>query len=302
MSVAVGKDANKQCCASCGIAGGDDVKLKDCSACHLVKYCSVKCQKDHWPQHKKECKGRVAELRDEILFKQPESSHLGDCPICYLPLSIDKSKYGYVSYSCCSKRTCAGCDYNNHKRESQGRLQHSCPFCRKAAPGTGEEINEQWMKRIEANDPFAMRFIGTIRYKQGDYKAAFGYWTRAADLGDVEAHYQLSNLYRGEKQVVEKDQKMELYHTEQAAIGGHPRARHNLACLEGKNGRADRAGKHFIIAAKLGFGESLERVKGLYKVGLISKDDFAAALRGHQAAIAATKSPQREEAAKFVRI
>ena len=66
-------------CASCGVAGGDDIKLKKCTACYLVKYCSVKCQRDHWKQHKKECKKRAAELKDEILFKQPESSHLGDC-------------------------------------------------------------------------------------------------------------------------------------------------------------------------------------------------------------------------------
>ena len=79
-------------CASCGVAGGDDIKLKKCD-CKLVKYCSVKCQRDHRPKHKKECKKRAAELRDEILFKQPESSsYLGDCPICYLPLSIDVKK------------------------------------------------------------------------------------------------------------------------------------------------------------------------------------------------------------------
>eukprot|EP00984_Skeletonema_dohrnii_P035791 scaffold35973_cov122-Skeletonema_dohrnii-CCMP3373.AAC.2 len=33
-------------------------------------------------QHKKECKKRAAEFRDELLFKQPESCHEGDCPIC----------------------------------------------------------------------------------------------------------------------------------------------------------------------------------------------------------------------------
>ena len=64
------------CCASCGTTGNDDVKLKDCSACHLMKYCSVKCQKDHRPQHKKECKKRAAELHDELLFKQPENTHI----------------------------------------------------------------------------------------------------------------------------------------------------------------------------------------------------------------------------------
>eukprot|EP00985_Skeletonema_marinoi_P010065 scaffold4743_cov161-Skeletonema_marinoi.AAC.1 len=52
-------------CASCGIAAVDAVKLKKCTACYLVRYCSVKCQKQHRPKHKKECKKRAAELRDE---------------------------------------------------------------------------------------------------------------------------------------------------------------------------------------------------------------------------------------------
>ncbi len=120
-----------QRCSSCGVAGGDDMKLKDCSACHLVKYCSVKCQKDHRPQHKKDCKKRAAELKDEILFKQPESTHFGDCPICCLPLPLDP-QFSMLN-SCCSKTICIGCVYANQKREIEGRLEHKCPFCRKPA-------------------------------------------------------------------------------------------------------------------------------------------------------------------------
>ena len=48
-------EAADEVCASCGKAAVDDVKLKKC-ACNLVKYCSVACQKDHRPQHKKICK------------------------------------------------------------------------------------------------------------------------------------------------------------------------------------------------------------------------------------------------------
>ena len=76
-------------CASCGIAEIDEIKLKTCTACKFVRYCSVECQKKHWPQHKRACKKRMAELRDKILFRQPESSCLGDCPICCLPIPLD---------------------------------------------------------------------------------------------------------------------------------------------------------------------------------------------------------------------
>eukprot|EP00984_Skeletonema_dohrnii_P001170 scaffold359_cov83-Skeletonema_dohrnii-CCMP3373.AAC.1 len=56
--------------------------------------------------------------------------------------------------------------------------------------------------------------------------------------------------------------------------------------------------KHWVIAAALGHDGSLDALKDSYEDGLVSKEDFAAALRAHQAAIEATKSPQREAAEK----
>jgi hypothetical protein len=41
---------------------------------------------------------------------------------------------------------------------------------------------------------------------------------------------------------------------------------------------------------------SLDALKGGFKSGIVAKDDLTAALRGHQAAIDAAKSPQRDEA------
>ena len=83
---------------------------------------------------------------------------------------------------------------------------------------------------------------------------------------------------------------------EQAAIAGHPYARHHLAHLEAENGKIDRAAKYFIIAAHLGHEESLGALKQAYAKGAVSKEDFAVALRAYQAAVNATKSPQRDEA------
>ena len=285
-------------CASCGIADGDGIKLKKCTACYLVQYCSVKCQKEHRKQHKKECKKRAAELHDEILFKQPEGTHLGDCPICCLPVSTDLEKS--ILYSCCSKYICKGCSVANKKRELEGRLQRTCPFCRTDLPKTDEERNKLKMKRIEANDPVALCSMGMDTYDEGDLEAAFEYYTKAAAYGDVEAQYRLSMMYN-EGEGVEKDKKMELHHLTEAAMEGHPEARHNLGYVEEENGRMDRAAKHFIIAAKLGFDDSLECVKDLYKDGHVSKDDFAAALRGHHTAVVASKSSQREAAYQFLR-
>ena len=66
-------NCSSSCCASCGIAEIDDIKLKHCDGCDLVKYCSDACQRDQKSEHEEECKKRAAELRDELLFKQPEA-------------------------------------------------------------------------------------------------------------------------------------------------------------------------------------------------------------------------------------
>ena len=100
---------------------------------------------------------------------------------------------------------------------------------------------------------------------------------------------------------VEKNEKKELRHLEEAAIGGHPNARNNLGCIEFSNDRHERAMKHFVMAATLGYDMSLAKVKVCFKIGHVSKENFAAALRAHQAAVDATKSPQREEADAFQR-
>ncbi len=285
-------EAETDTCASCGIAAVDDVKLKDCSACKLVKYCGINCQREHRPKHKEACKIRAAELRDELLFKQPESTHLGDCPICCFPLSLDPLQKVYME--CCSKSVCQGCFCTNAIREMKGSLEPKCSFCRSPLSKSEEESKTKHTKRNQANDPEAIYYEGHGLHNDGEYEAAFEYYKKAADLGHVIAHFGLSLMYLDGKGVA-KDEKKGVYHLEQAAIGGHPAARYNLGCLDERDGQLDRAVKHWIIAANLGHDNSLKALKVSYREGLVSKEDFAAVLRAHQAAVDATKSPQREK-------
>ena len=343
------------CCASCGRAEIDDIKLKKCKDCDLVKYCSDKCLENHRPCHDEECKKRRAELRDRDLFTVPESSHLGECPICCLPLPIDECESRLMS--CCSKNICNGCDYTNAKRESEAGLEQRCAYCREPQPKSIEEAHKRLMARVKKNCPVAMRHMGKICRNQADYETALEYLTKAAELGDTGAHFSLSVLYlmgQGvEKDIkkyiyhseeaaigghptarhnlgclewnltkaaelgdakahfllsclyhkgqgVEKDEKKEVFHSEEAAIGGHPTARHNLGCEEYENG-FKRVRKHFIIAANLGDHDSLKLLKELYADGHASKEDYAAALRGYQAAVEATKSAERKKAGEAIK-
>ncbi len=320
-------DLSDEVCASCGIAAVDDIKLKDCNGgCDLVKYCSDNCQELHREQHEEECKERkdkiqkrldeipddiqtrAAELRqtfsrdelhDKQLFAQPGMSYMGECPLCCLPLSLHPSKS--IMMGCCCKLICLGCCDANQKREVEQGLKHRCAFCREPKPKSGEEFEKNIMERVKKNDPAAMSHMAKKDYGKGDYGKAFLYLTNAAELGHVEAHFCLGDLYRtGEG--VEKDEEKAVYHLELAAIDGHPGARYILADYEQSKGRFERAARHFIINANLGCDFSLQQVKFLFVNGVVSKDEYAAALRGYQAAVNETKSAEREkaEAAKFV--
>jgi TPR repeat protein len=184
-------------------------------------------------------------------------------------------------------------------REDEQGLRHKCPFCREPLPKTEEEMEQNCEKRIKTNDPVALYLMGSKRDRKGDFGRATEYYKKAAKLGNIEAHYNLSFLYR-KGLGVEKDMKKELYHLEEAAIGGHPDAMCNLGYYEWNNGRYDRAVNHYIIAAKLGLDRGMETVKKGFMRGLVSKEHYSAALRGHQAAVDATKSKQRDAAEKAI--
>jgi hypothetical protein len=153
------------CCDECGKEGG--VSLKTCKACMNVKYCNASCQHKHWPTHKTACKLRAAELRDEVLFKDPPAKE--DCPICFLPMPMKLiccaslpdatilsvpiydfaktneelvNKDTEVYLPCCGKTICKGCIYSFCESGNDDK----CPFCNSAIP---TKITKQTKKRLE---------------------------------------------------------------------------------------------------------------------------------------------------------
>jgi tetratricopeptide (TPR) repeat protein len=294
-------DQNDDVCANCGIAQVDEIKLKDCDGCDLVKYCGDNCREEHREQHEDECKKRARKLHDDDLFTLPDGTHLGECPICFLPMPLDQRKS--LFNTCCSKMICMGCIIAQTSSINDQLNASRCPFCREPAPdGSPEDINEEsrsrLLERVKANDPAAMREWGRRHYNEGDYDSAFDYYTKASELGDIDAHCLLGHMYwMGEG--VEKDEKKVVYFLEKAAIGGHAYARNVLAAMELNDGRTERAVKHLIIAAKLGCETSMKDLWWYFKDGNINKEDLDATLRAHQAAVDATKSSERTFAEVF---
>jgi hypothetical protein len=226
-----------------------------------------------------------------LLYKQPSHSHLGDCPICYIPFPLDESRA--VIMPCCSKRVCHGCDFTiNFMNQEEQR----CYFCRSIVPESEEEISKCRLIRVEANDPEALFFEGYDQHIIGAHYRAFKLWSESAKLGNVKALFQLSKYCT----ILDPEGlDEEIFHGFcLAAIAGHPGARDYLGSREWKNNNVEGAVKHWVIAAMQGHDEAIKKLLEVYKVkkGVVSKMDLDAALRAHQAAVDATKSPQRKNA------
>ena len=283
-------------CANCGKEGSDG--LKACTACKLVKYCNRDCQIAHRSMHKKACRKRAAEIRDEELFKQPPPKE--DCSICLLCLPTLESGTAY--YACCGKMICSGCGfapvYDNLGNEIS---EEKCPFCRTPTPDS-EESNERLQKRVKVDDAHAIFTLGCY-YRYGeedgfpqDYDKAFELFIRAGDLGSVKAYCNVGHAYDfGEG--VERDEKEADYNYKLAAIGGNDVARYNLGFNEEKAGNMNSALKHYMIAAGGGDDISLKQIQKLYTNGHATKDDYTQALRAYQAYLVEIKSAQRDAAA-----
>ena len=282
-------------CANCGKGEESAGDLKACTACKMVKYCNRDCQIAHRPQHKKECKKRAAELHDEKLFKQPPPAE--DCPICMLLLPSLHTGWKYRG--CCGKMICSGCIHAVAIRDGGVGL---CPFCRTPTPTT-EEVVEQYKKRLKVDDAVAIYDMGGC-YSEGlyglpqDYNKALELWHKAADLGNATSYYSIGGAYY-HGNGVERDEKKALHYWELAAMGGDTDARQNLGCVEEEAGNMDRALKHHMIAAGVGYTRSLEKIKLMFMNGHATKDDYAKALQVYQANLVEIKSAQRDQAAAF---
>ena len=288
----------KEACANCGKTGSDTVKLKNCTACRLVKYCCVDCQKVHRKQHKKACKQRAAELKDEQLYKQGHERPEGDfCPICTLPIPIPTGQHS-VFEVCCMKRVCDGCNI-----AAQNRGMHDCAFCRTPVPDSDSHTLAMIQARAEKKDPEAISHLGSKYFfgflgLQKDTRKAVDLYTEAAELGSVEALFNLGNMYYHGKGVHKDEAKGTEYH-KKAAMQGNVHSRYNLGYYEVGKGGPDRAVEHFMISAKMGHKSSIEAIKKMFTMGLARKEQYAEALKGYQDAVEEMKSHDRDEAKRL---
>jgi TPR repeat protein len=308
------------CCADCGEEGG--ASLKACTACKLVKYCNVNCQKNHWPKHKKACKQRAAELRDEALFKDPPAKE--ECPICFLPMplklvccvslppatitsgvpvrdfanankELDKVNTEQY-YTCCGKSICRGC-VNSFCRSGN---YMNCPYCKSEQyRKTDEDKVEDLMKRVEVNDANSIYVLGTWYYDgsgglEQDHAKAMVLYARAAELGCSQAHYRLGVQFDDVG-----DLKKAKFHYEAAAMAGQETARNNLGYIEAQFGNRERAVKHLKIAASAGHYYAMHSVLDAFEKGYVSREAMNSTLAAYNNSCVEMRSEARDAAIRI---
>ncbi|EJK76944.1 hypothetical protein THAOC_01264 [Thalassiosira oceanica] len=288
-------DDGDEACANCGKLGSDAVKLKNCTACRLVKYCGVDCQRAHRKKHKKACKQRVAELKDEQLYSQGHERPEGDfCPICTLPIPLPMDEHSFFM-ACCLKRICGGCYL-----ASLISGMRDCAFCRMPHPNSDAGALAMIQTRVAKKDPTAIHTLGKY-YHQGrlglqkDMRRAVKLWEEAAELGSIDALYNLGNAYdQGDGVQLDKEKAAQFW--TKAAMQGHVLSRSHLGCFEIEKGDYGRAVKHYLISAKMGYEGALEMIKNMFTEGFATKGQYAEALKGYQNAVEEMKSHDRDEA------
>ena len=167
--------------------------------------------------------------------------------------------------------------------------------------GSLERVN----KRIHAGDTDAMNELAHC-FSEGsngmprDSAKAIELYTRASELGNIQASARLGDIYNPEFDCgigLERDQRDRKKCTDYykiAAKGGHEPARYNLGALERNAGNVRVGMKHYMIAASAGYDYALAQVKDGYIIGDVTKDEFAKTLRAHKDAQDEMESDHRK--------
>jgi TPR repeat protein len=242
------------------------------------------------------------ELDIGLLEKLPPQE---ECPICLRVLPLHPKLSTYVT--CCGKTLCGGCEFQ-HKikrleqaaEEGQKLVPPMCAFCRTTAPKDDEEILLRLRKRVEHEDPQAMRNLAGV-YSNGRYglrvdqAKCIDLIRQSAGLGYPPAQYQLGHFYCTGKMGFEQNQEEAFKYFEKAAEGGDLISRHILGDIEFGNGDYVAAMRHWRLSASGGRRSSMEGLITCFEDGLLHHADLAETLLAMYRARAEMKSEDRNQ-------
>ena len=232
-----------------------------------------------------------------MLFTKPKKIincvSLPDATISSMPkanVELAKKEMAHY-YSCWGKRICKGCVYSFTQSGNIGK----CHFCNAdRASKTNEEVVEDVMKRVEANDVASINLLADTYYKglngvQQDRTSAMELYVRAADLGNTKAHGSLSDIYHEGGGL-----KKAKFHCEAAAMAGHEGARCNLGTMEAQSGNIGPAVKHWMIAASCGNYKAMQNLLIAFNQGSTSRATIDSTLTAYNTSCVEMRSEARD--------
>ena len=180
-----------------------------------------------------------------------------ECPICFLPFSSRRRERVYQA--CCCQIICLGCFFTCEDLKTKTR---SCAFCRSesAKDATSEETMQTkealYQKRIEAKDTKAMNqlaveYANGVDGRQKDGVASMRLNIQAAELGEIDAIFDLGQCYLNESifhQNLERAHSFFSFAAKMGSVLGHRGLGMYFSCVDDPA----RALEHVTFAAKGG--------------------------------------------------
>lgn len=215
---------------------------------------------------------------------------------------LTQTQTSFSQVACCSKSMCIGC-------EAQHRV--NCPFCDEDLElftSSFERVLGRLLHRMDhsCDDQEKIQAMCMLASHcdigEGvtqNSAMAHELWMKAVELGgSKDAHYNLSMSYSTyyEERGVEKDDKKQLYHLEEAAMLGDAAARCQLGNYEAERGHWDQAKKHWVLSAAAGCESCMEKIKRGKKKGVVSNVEYKKTLRLHRKSLNLTQSAERDAA------
>ena len=234
-----------------------------------------------------------ADLQGKDMFPPLDEQKRKECPLCLKNLPLTRiSSPATVMFPCCGQLICMAC--RNIWDETANTKFAPCPLCRSDPPADPLDEIKFLQKRAESSDAMVMYELSKhyLSYCDGSYLKpdsikSFELKLRAAELRYPQSVYFLGHFnlrrphYSDEDDLdgLKRDMRLGIRLIECAARMGNVFAHHELGLLY-KNGEHtkhqdhDLSVKHFSYAARCGFENSLQVLRGHARRERLSVDEF----------------------------
>mmetsp|Transcript_185 Transcript_185/g.476 ORF Transcript_185/g.476 Transcript_185/m.476 type:complete len:350 (-) Transcript_185:97-1146(-) len=251
------------------------------------------------------------------------------CSLCKVTLPLKQSQKTFLL--CCGTEICRACnasayaagiptkkESNNNsdddeideieeievdEDETKEELSMCCVLCNSEAPAGVENILNLLQLRIEEDqDPNAMHVLSGLYWDENGVEnnpqKALELCTRAAEADHAEACHELALVYCEGKYGIAQDLDKGKLLLFKAARLGSAVSFNALGGLMIQEGNVQLGTRYWLLGASNGEEYALHNVKKAFEGKVISKEDYALALRAYQTAHGATRSPKRDEMEK----